>query len=481
MEKQMSDEDYKIIASHLREQGLSEDDVMLRMDKLRLSYSDVGTGDYDPYSDTFQSQDKMETQEITLPRYEDVPPLTMNDISILDDLNQMKIHLPIDMYGELAQSVVMAMSQGYIVNPDVLAATALVAVAVAANRKTLVKFGNYDNRSSIWFCMVEPTGSNKSEPMKRMLRPIEAINESLIESSSKDYAAWKDGGEKGTPPPQRKIIISDSTPEVRNRLLKANGLLLYRDEINGFFKDLDRYNQSGEVETLISIWSNQDYSVDRVTSTSFYVSNPFLCICGGLQPEVIKAAFSGKNFEGSGFLWRWLFMWLIDSKVPDHVNEVLIDQVVENNWYNFIQDLWRMPPKEYHLSQGAAQAYQDYMKSTAQVMNDGADFSVRAMLAKMRIYALRFALIIHLLRHGKNASLEIDDYTMQAAIKTCDAFEKWNTMTIEALADKDTTRKISNADLLRELASRYNITNQSELARLIGKSQQYVSRILNAE
>ena len=138
-----------------------------------------------------------------------------------------------------------------------------------------------------------------------------------------------------------------------------------------------------------------------------------------------------------------------------------------------------MPVQNYCLSSEAIIEYKRYIKYSADLMNaEDCESGVRAMLAKMRIYALRLALVIHLLKNGCNAPEQIDKFTMIAALKTCNAFEYWNSKALRAIANTDIQKTLSNADLLRELASRYAISNQSELARLIGKSQQYVSRIL---
>lgn len=397
-----------------------------------------------------------------------------------DDNMMVKSHLPIEQYGEMAQRVAKAFSDGFQVNPDLVAATMLIGVATAADKKMIVKFGNYDNRPCLWLCVVAPSGYNKTSSMSRILKTLEAINEELFNNYKRAYSEWKKNGEQGTPPQKQQLILTDSTPESRDELLKNCGLLIYRDEIYGMFKDLNRYNMSGEQENYLSIWSGKGYAVNRKTTSSFYVKDPHLSICGGIQPGVMQDAFGGKAFEASGFLARWLFLWIDDAKVPDNANEVVISQVIESEWYTFLQNLWRIPSREFRLDSAAANVYQGYMRQTASVMNtEGCESNVRAMLAKLRIYALRLALVIHLLRNGVKAPDMIDKRTMNAAVMTCDCFEHWGRKTLDEISDKEIRKRISNADLLRELVSRYSVKNQSELARLIGKTQQYVSGVLN--
>lgn len=260
--------------------------------------------------------------------------------------------------------------------------------------------------------------------------------------------------------------------------MATNGVVIVRDELVGLFKDVGRYNSSGEIENLMSSWSRQDFSIDRVNAASFEVENPFLSIIGGIQPRVMEA-FGAKGFAESGFIPRWLFVVPTDSKVPDSVSEKLIDKNIENEWYSLIISLWRMERREFRLNSEAEQAYQGYMKRTSGIMNaPDCEDSTRAMYAKMRIYCMRFALTIHLLKYGAKAVDEVDRKTMDSAIMTCDCFSHWNKQALSLISGSEAKKSLSNAELLRLLCERYDVKNQSELARLIGKSQQYVSKVL---
>ena len=388
-------------------------------------------------------------------------------------------HLPIDTYGKLAKSLINEFSQAYKANPDVIAAIILLIVGSAANRKITLRAWNYINRPCFWLAIVERSGSNKSEPMSRLMKPLVAINKDLCREFNKAYADFAASGSKGTPPARQKIIISDSTPEIRYQLMVSNGLVLVRDELNGFFKDIGRYSSSGEVENLLSTWSGQGFPVDRVNAASFEVETPFLSIIGGIQPKVMAEAFGTKGFAESGFIPRWLFVVPTDSRVPDSVSEKLIDKDLENEWYSLILSLWRMERREFRLSTEAEQAYQGYMKRTSDIMNaSDCDDAIRANYAKLRIYCLRFALTIHLLKYGAKAADEVDRKTMDSAILTVDVFAHWNRQALSLISGSETKKSISNAELLRLFCERYNVTNQSELARVIGKSQQYVSKVL---
>ena len=138
-----------------------------------------------------------------------------------------------------------------------------------------------------------------------------------------------------------------------------------------------------------------------------------------------------------------------------------------------------MERREFRLSTEAEQAYQGYMKRTSDIMNaPDCEDAIRTNYAKLRIYCLRFALTIHLLKYGAKAVDEVDRKTMDSAIRTCDVFAYWNRQALSLISGSEAKKSLSNAELLRLLCERYNVTNQSELARLIGRSQQYVSKVL---
>lgn len=413
--------------------------------------------------------------EAIKPSSEPVGQGTASDGGILDSY-----HLPIDKYGKLAKNLVGEFAQAYRVSKDMIAAMVLVIAGSAANRKISLRSWNFVNYPSLWVAIVLRSGGGKSEPQSRLEKPLRDINQDLLIQYNKVYADWASSGSKGTPPVKQKIIVDDTTPEVLYALLSAQGLYVSRDELSGLVADFNRYHQGSELERYLSIFANKSFSVDRVTGASFEVKHPFMSILGGIQPERLAEAFGKKEFEASGFLARWQFVVSTESKVPDSASEVEINKDVENGWYSLVASLWKMERKEFRLSSDAARGYQGYMRKTAAIMNDSScEDGVRAMFAKLRIVVLRIAAVIHLLKHSDKAPDEIDLKTMDAAILTADCFAHWGMQARSLIKGTSAKKDISNAQLLRLLCERYRIENQSELARLINRSQQYVSRILS--
>lgn len=392
-------------------------------------------------------------------------------------------HLPYIGYGELAADYCEALASAYNVHTDFISACMLLVVGAAAGKRHTLHYGAYINKPCIWLCIAARKGYNKSTPLSQVLAPLRVINESLIEQHIADCKAWQAAGGTNSgkePPPRKKILISDSTPEERYSLLANNDVLYYRDEMFGALKDVGRYSASGEIELYLSIHSGQDFSVERKTVGSYYVKSPFMAWVGTIQKDLLPEAFGSMALRGNGFLDRWLFVWLTDDKVSEDVEERLLPADLVNKWNDRIQEIWRMPPTDYHLTHKAKEVYQEYQRECRHIMNDErASSDLIGHLAKAEYHVLRICLCIHLLIYGNEAPAIIDADIMERAVRTCKAFTWMHWKVLQRITGEEQRQALSDADLIREFVQRFSISNQSQLARCIGRTQQYVNKILN--
>jgi hypothetical protein len=104
--------------------------------------------------------------------------------------------------------------------------------------------------------IVAPSGTGKSEPLEIAYKPIHDFEkeeyarykESIKDWDVKNFHAKQNGEPKPEKPQQKRITCSDTTPEALFALLEDNpALTIYRDELDGHFKDIGRYNKGGEV------------------------------------------------------------------------------------------------------------------------------------------------------------------------------------------------------------------------------------------
>lgn len=163
------------------------------------------------------------------------------------------------------------------------------------------------------------------------------------------------------------MIVSDVTPEGLYQVLvdKSNaksGLLLHRDEIKGFFDNMNRYNSSGEISNYLSIYDGTPFPVDRKTLEPQWISNPYLCILGGIQPRAIANAFK-PSWADEGFVQRWLYVYpqvLPEKEYKDNV----LDEMYKTAWCEIINKLNASGDMKLMLSVEAKALFDAFNKET---------------------------------------------------------------------------------------------------------------------
>jgi putative DNA primase/helicase len=114
----------------------------------------------------------------------------------------------------------------------------------------------------------------------------------------------------------RRYVVNDSTVEKLGELLKQNpcGLLLERDELSGWLRNLEREDRRGDREFFLEAWNGTNpYTYDRIGRGTIHI--PALCvsIIGGIQPaklaRYVADAVEG-GYAADGLLQRFqLLVW----------------------------------------------------------------------------------------------------------------------------------------------------------------------------
>jgi putative DNA primase/helicase len=117
-------------------------------------------------------------------------------------------------------------------------------------------------------------------------------------------------GDGAMPPPAKRYIVNDTTVEKLGELLaeNPNGLLLFRDELSGFLRSLDRQGHESDRGFYLESWNGfGTYAYDRIGRGTIIIPNVCMSIFGGIQPgplaRYLRAAVSGD--EADGFIPRF--------------------------------------------------------------------------------------------------------------------------------------------------------------------------------
>ena len=376
-------------------------------------------------------------------------------------------------------AIASEVAEGYQCSLD-FAITAMISAAATAMGKSAVLFwGNYVNYPNLWCVLVGHTTDHKTHCMKWLMKSIREYDKRLGNEYQQALSEYKDNGERGRKPYRKRILVDDFTPEKLYESLSENtrGMCLFRDELKGAFDDVGRYNSSGFVSHLLSIYDNTSFSAIRKTQEDVDVEEPLLNILGGIQPDKLSQAFQKPDFRGNGLFQRFLWTWPEPKSKPTEYVENNIDKNTEANWKENIEALFRLPKTEYRLDDEASKLYLAYCNKTETLGFGVRDDSEKSgIYGKLRINALRFALTVAVLNmHGKSVVTEQD---MRYSIECMDYFEHCALKVYDLI--KHPGKNMTKADAIRILAGDdgKGIKNQTQFAESIGVKQPYISHIL---
>ncbi|HEY5507285.1 MAG TPA: DUF3987 domain-containing protein [Paludibacter sp.] len=227
----------------------------------------------------------------------------------------------------------------------------------------------------------------------------------------------------------KQCLIDDFTPEsLYQTMFRNNGSIsLYRDELSGWFADFGRYNKNGEISRYLSIFNNAQFCINRKSEEPLQIPEPFLTICGTIQPKVLNIALSSNTLKENGFASRFLYVYPKEVKKQKY-SERTPDKFIIDRYEKLITHCYCLSKVEnpFTLSAEAKELFIQYANQTTDLVNSCSNNFVRATYAKMEIQVLRLALIIQIIR-GIYDNIEwqqgiITKEAMQYAIKLCDYF-----------------------------------------------------------
>jgi hypothetical protein len=363
--------------------------------------------------------------------------------------------------------------------PRDFATIAVMAAASAAVGKRIQVTDKYDNSLMIWAVIIAPSGSAKSQPLNDIFAPLEAIDARNYRDYRTKLKAWKDAGSDGDKPTYKQLLISDTTPEARNKVLadNSNGVTLYRDEIAGMIEDVGRYNHSGEVAQMLSIFDAKNIVINRKGDEPQLIEKPFLNVIGTIQPDILATTFGRPQLVNNGFVQRFLFVFPDNVEFASYADNKLNDTLHEL-WSNVILQLNELPSGAMTISKEAKEVYIEFFDKIQAQIAAAENGYQQAALAKLQIQVIRWAGITQLFHVPLDGTLEITPDAMRYAVECMRYFEHTAEKVGELIAGGQPAHKATKGEIVRGLLDYYPATNKAQFAQAIGVSRQAINEFL---
>jgi putative DNA primase/helicase len=128
----------------------------------------------------------------------------------------------------------------------------------------------------------------------------QAVEEAIKKKQDPLAAARQFAVDEPKKPTPRRYIVNDSTVEKLGELLNLNpgGLAVFRDELVGLLRQLDKEGQKGARAFYLEAWDGLGtFTYDRIGRGTLHIASVILSMMGGIQPgrllDYLGAALKG--------------------------------------------------------------------------------------------------------------------------------------------------------------------------------------------
>ena len=409
-----------------------------------------------------------------------------------------EVELPIDGLPEFVQDYINEIVRVYHCPIEFPTVAVFSAIASAIGKRVIIKDGAYTNRVMLWFVNVAISGSNKTRPVKEVLRPLFDINKENYDKFDAEYKLWKADKDRdeANPPTFDQLMAGDCTEEARNKILQcsSHGVLGYYPEIKGYFDDMDRYNKGGFVDKLLRLFDGDHILINRKNDPKpIVIVDAFMGILGDIQPGLLSATFGNPQFMENGLNQRFLFTMPQILEIPDR-DTISPNQDLVSGWSEAIRQIYDLDLSDWGVitfSPESDKLYGDYFNvlkcKKNEILRTHGDEYLFSLYSKLQIQAQRLAGIVHLARlinspqsyNYRQVSAEEMEYT----IRCMHYFEKSAIAVYEILcgnAPQRSNGKQTQAQIIRDFNKVVPIKNKTAFAEAIGKDPAYISRLLKS-
>jgi len=226
---------------------------------------------------------------------------TPKEIKEKPTLNTEDLIFPIDIFPNEIQNYILECNKTLDSSIDYMGCSFMWLSSVIIGNSLNIKVKNgWNENSTLWLSIVGKAGLGKTPSISNIIFPLMKANNKEIKNYIKQndkYQAHKSldkdeqqRTEEIKKPIKTQFIVNDITLEALVDLHEEsdNAVGVFKDELAGWFKDMNKYRAGSDLEFWLSSWSGKAVSLNRKTSKSAFVEKPFIPVLGGIQPSILN-------------------------------------------------------------------------------------------------------------------------------------------------------------------------------------------------
>lgn len=349
---------------------------------------------------------------------------------------------------------------------------------------------NWTNTPNLWGMVIGAPSIKKTPVYSELFKSIGRLQKEAENDFTKDFEIfeveselhakqWKEAVKEGDEealktlkdskpkkPRKRRYTTQDGTIEAITDIIKENpnGLLISRDELSGWLKQMDKVGREGERSFYLEGWNGTNsFSVDRVMRGSIFLPRLTLGVIGNIQPSIIKEYVyeAVKGNKADGFLQRFqmaiyaepIEQTLID-RAPNRTARKSFDEVInyvarDDEFEGALSDDFSEIPF-YHFNDEAQSIFNEWYLDNANEAKGAFNEALEGHLSKYPKLFTSLALIFHICDIAGGRSFDntkIDKRNAERALSLTNAlkshaYKLYSTFEIEEEKRDATTDKI---------------------------------------
>ena len=357
-------------------------------------------------------------------------------------VNIERVKFPIDVFDEEIQQYIVQSSQTLGLSIDYMGCAFLWSLSVCIGNSFNVEIKpGWRETATLWLAVVGKPGIGKTPSLNQIIYPLQKLNIRKQKEFQKEYAKFvefekldkeqKKFAEDVKRPKSEQFIVGDITLEALIDLHETNPncIGVFKDELAGWFKDMNKYRAGSDLEFWLSSWNGQSISLNRKTAKSAFVDKPFIPVIGGIQPDVFEQFATGVNKE-NGFIDRILISYpelhvdKYNTNIMHHdvlrSYETFLIHLKESLQINFfkVDEKGEIMPQIARFSNEANDEWIRIHDKISDLQNsDDENEYMKSMLPKQKSYIPRFAMILNILMSSYAEDMNANLITKEAMLK----------------------------------------------------------------
>lgn len=239
--------------------------------------------------------------------------------------------------------------------------------------------------------------------------------------NSKDGDVIKFTMELPTRPKRVLHFTQDATIEAIAKVIDENpkGLLILRDELSGFLKNLDSKGKEEYRSFYLEGWSSGSKSIERAGGSPLYFPKLTLGVLGNIQPSLIKQYVyeAVKGHKADGLLQRFQLLVFAESievkgidRTPNKMARDSFDEIIkyilELEEFEGVDEDEYNKQAYYSYSNEAQQEYNKWYVANDKEAKESDNEALESHLAKFPKLTNSLALIFHICELSKGYDRE---------------------------------------------------------------------------